>query len=449
MEINEFKNKLFIKAKEFGYSEFEIYCLIEDASSIEIFENKVDKYSLNKRIGISFRGNVKGKMGYSYTEAIDEMSIDMLLSKAFENAEIVDDHIEPIYAGKGTYKKLNNYSESLVKITDERKIEFGKALEERAKKISSKIIRSEVMISSTENKKYIYNSKGLGLSHKKNSLLITVEVVASDRDKMYCYYSYKYCKSLKEEDIDFIAKEAVEGALACINGDSVASGKYAVILKNEAAIDMLETFSGIFSSDNVQKGLSLLKSTLGKEIGSKVLTIIDNPLLAEGLMSSPFDSEGVPTYSKEVVKAGELKTLLYNLKTALKDGVNSTGNGFRTNYTSPIEVAPSNFYIEPGRLSYLELIQELKEGLVINELQGLHSGANPISGDFSLAAKGFLVKKGNIVGAVEQITISGNFYRLLKDIKAVGADMKFGMASGKGSFGSPSILIKEVSISGK
>jgi len=90
----------------------------------------------------------------------------------------------------------------------------------------------------------------------------------------------------------------------------------------------------------------------------------------------------------------------------------------------------------------------LGDGIFITEVQGLHSGANAVSGDFSLAAKGFEIKNGKKIKPVEQITIAGNFYKLLEDITEVGNDLKFGMPSG-GSFGSPSVIVKELSISGK
>ena len=88
------------------------------------------------------------------------------------------------------------------------------------------------------------------------------------------------------------------------------------------------------------------------------------------------------------------------------------------------------------------------DGLLITEVSGLHAGANAISGDFSLSAKGFRVREGKRAEAVNQITVAGNFYQLLKDVTAVGSDLAFGMPSGS-QFGSPTLLISSLSIAGK
>ena len=140
--------------------------------------------------------------------------------------------------------------------------------------------------------------------------------------------------------------------------------------------------------------------------------------------------------------------LIYNLKTAKKDGVKSTGNASKASYASPIDISPSNFFIKPGVKSKEELIKTLGQGIFITEVQGLHSGANSVSGDFSLSAKGFEIKDGEKIRPLEQITIAGNFYNMLLDIVEVGADLKFGIPSG-GCYGSPSLIVKELSVAGK
>ncbi|MBO4878886.1 MAG: TldD/PmbA family protein, partial [Clostridia bacterium] len=143
-----------------------------------------------------------------------------------------------------------------------------------------------------------------------------------------------------------------------------------------------------------------------------------------------------------------LKSYLYNLKTALKDGVASTSNAGRAGVAAPVETAPSNFYIMKGEKSFDELVAELDHGLIITELSGLHAGLNPVSGDFSLIAKGLLVDNGTILRSVDQITCAGNFLAMMKDIIDVGSDLRFG-PPGFGRIGSPSLLIEKLVISGK
>ena len=148
---------------------------------------------------------------------------------------------------------------------------------------------------------------------------------------------------------------------------------------------------------------------------------------------------------KEIVSNGKLTTLLHNLKTANKANTKSTGNGFKSSYATSVAVSPSNFYIEKGNLSFGEILENIGEGLLITDFAGLHSGANAITGDFSLAAKGFYIKDGKKEYPVDQITVAGNFFKLLKDIEEVGDDLKFPLSS----VGSPTVIASGLSVAGK
>ena len=140
-----------------------------------------------------------------------------------------------------------------------------------------------------------------------------------------------------------------------------------------------------------------------------------------------------------------LKTLLHNRKTAKKQGIASTGNAARMGLSAPVTVAPSNLFFQPGTQSLAEMEAQMGDGLVITDLSGLHAGANTISGDFSLLSKGYLLEGGKRVRPVEQITVAGNFYQLLKDIRALGNDLTF-PASGVGA---PSVDVGTLAVSGK
>jgi PmbA protein len=224
----------------------------------------------------------------------------------------------------------------------------------------------------------------------------------------------------------------------------VPSGAYPVLLRHDVAASLLATFADAFSAESVQRGLSLLTGRLGEAIASPLVTLVDDPFLADGSASAPFDAEGVATVRKEVISSGVLTTYLHNLKTARKDGVRSTGNAARASHKAPVGVAPSNFVLSPGPLQFGELVAAVENGLLVTAVQGLHSGANPVSGDFSLGATGYRIVNGSITAPVDQITLAGNFFRLLAEVEAVGDDLDF-----TGSFGAPTLRVRALSVAGK
>ena len=447
MELNLFVKELFSKAQEEGFSEYEVYYVDRESLSISVYKEEVEKYNLNNSAGLSFRGKFGDRIGYYYTEILDEDAIEMLVKKANENVLAIENNdIQFIYEGDKEYKEISTYHEELEDIPADKLINIAISMEKEAKKYCNKVESfSGCSVSYSSGKYGIINSKGLNLSNKSNLLTAYVVPIVKDLDKMYDGCGYVVAKSLNDVKPDKIAKMGVDEALSKIGGTSIASGNYKVIINNEAMVSLLSTFAGIFSGDAVQKGLSLLKDKEGEIIAADIVNLVDDPHLEDGLASVSFDDEGVATLKTYLIKNGKLNSILHNLKTANKAGVKSTGNGFKSSYASPISVSPTNFYIEPGINSLEEMTKKINKGLIITDFAGLHSGANSITGDFSLAAKGFYIEDGIKTHPVEQITVAGNFFTLLNNIEEIGSDLKFPMSS----VGSPSIVIKELSIAGE
>ena len=447
MELDLFVRSLFKKANEAGFSEYEVYYVDRESLSISVYKSEVEKYNVNNSAGLSFRGKLGDRIGYSYTEILDEDAIDMLVNKAKENVlAIENEDIQFIYDGDKEYKEVSTYYQALENIPADKLIKIALDMESEAKKYSDKVESfSGCAVSYSSGKYGIINSKGLNLHNKSNILTAYVVPIVKDVDNMYDGFGYVVAKSLDEVNAFEIAKMGVDEALSKVGSTSIPSGNYKVIINSDAMVSLISTFAGVFSGDAVQKGLSLLKGKEGEVIASNIVNLVDDPHLENGLASVGFDDEGVATGKTYLIKNGKLESLLHNLKTANKAGVKSTGNGFKASYASPISVSPTNMYIEPGINSLEEIIKKIDKGLIITDFAGLHSGANSITGDFSLAAKGFYIENGVKTKAVEQITVAGNFFTLLKDVEEIGRDLKFPMSS----VGSPSILVKELSIAGE
>ena len=447
MDFNLFKEELFKEAENSGFEEYEIYYSDTESLSLNIYEGEVEKYKLNNAFGLSFRGKINGKMGYSYTEILDEDVIKILVKNAKGAALAIENNdVQFIYEGDKEYKELDCYKKELDNINPDELISLALEMEKECKKQCDKVVNFQGCGIGYGKSSYgIINSKGLNLKNKRNSLTAYVVPIVEDSNEKYDGMGYIVAEKISDIKPSELAKQGLEEALSKIGGKSIPSGKYKIIINNEAMVSLLGTFSGIFNAEQAQKGLSLLKGKEGEIIASDIVTLVDNPHLKDGLGTCAFDDEGVATTKKEIITNGKLNTLLYNLKTAHKAGIKSTGNGFKSSYASSVGVSATNFYINPGEKSFEELCEEVKDGVIITEFAGLHSGASSVTGDFSLAAKGFMIENGKKTFPVEQITVAGNFFTLLKDIEEVGNDLKFPMSS----IGCPSVIIKELSIAGK
>ena len=450
MDKNTFIQKLFARAAEKGVEKCEVFYQSGSSFSVNVFKGEVIDYNAADEAGLGFRALVNGKMGYASTQALDDEAIELLVNSVITNAELIEnDDVQFMHDGSGEYVTIDNYDPAIDEVSAAAKIALAKDLETRTLAADKRIDQLEAAeVMSSSNEVTIVNTLGLNVTSRGNMLGGFVGPVAREDDKVASTFKMFTCKGADTSKSDEAIKAAVEDAVANLYAESMPSGEYSVIMRYDAMASLMATFSGVFSADNAQKGLSLLKGREGEKIAADCVTIVDDPHMPDKAASTPFDGEGVPTYRKEVISAGTLTTLLHNMMTAHKQGVKSTGNGSRPSYTSPVGIAPTNFYIQPGENDLEALAAKMGDGIIITRLEGMHAGANPISGDFSLGAKGYRVDGGKIGGAVKQITIAGNYYQLLKNIVEVGSDLEFGMPR-SACFGSPSVLVSKLSVAGK
>lgn len=447
-DINSFKKKLLDKAKEAGFESAEFFLQSSTGRSINVYGGKTEKFQASTSGGFSFRGLYNGKMGYFYSETLDDGIIEHVIENAKQNAELIDSAEEEfIYDGADkNYKALNTYDPVLDTVDVKELTDFAVSLEDTAYKSDPRIKNVlSSMVSTGTSVISIGNTNGLDLTERSNYVFAYVDCVAEENGETKENGDFAFYTSKDEFDAAALARSAVQKTVAMLGAGSIATGTYNIIWANDAMADLLGCYMGNFYGENVQKGFSLLKDKLGEKIGFDGLTLTDDPHLEHGLSTTSFDSEGVPTRLNTIIENGVLKTFLHNLKSAHAMGVSPTGNGFKQSFKGSVGISCTNLYIRPADKTLDELLTQLYNGILITELSGLHAGTNCVSGDFSLLASGFEIQDGKITRPVEQITAAGNFYKLLNKITAIGNDLKFNSSG----VGSPSVLVNEISIAGK
>lgn len=447
MSIEKLKQRLFSEGEKMGFTNLELYYEKKESLTIGLYEGEVDDYDFSDVQGASVRGLYDEKTGYAYTENFDGDSVSFLLKNAAENAGLIETEPEELYTGKEKYEEIEFYSQELDTVKPEQMIQFLQDVEKKILAYDKRV--TKITATQMRNQKWekgLYHDKGLELRESNNALLFYVSILVQENDVLKSGTVFRIVKDFNELYADEVAKEVVEQGLSMLGERNYPNKKYPVVLKNDAAASLLATFTSSFSAQAVQDNQSRLKGKIGEKIAANHVRLIDNPFLPNGIRSATFDSEGVPTREHNVVEEGRLQTYFHNLKTAKKDGVETTGHAHRSSYQGSVEVSPTNFYIEPTHQTYEQLYGELEEGIIITDLAGLHSGADPISGDFSLAADGYYVKDGKIVGPTKQMTVAGNFFEVLQDIEAIGEDLVFSPMDYNGYIGSPSLKVKSLAI---
>ena len=448
MNFAEFKEIVIAQAEAMGIAEYELYYQSAESTSVSAFQHEINQFTGSIEGGVCFRCIVGGRMGYASTEELSEEQAKRVVRVAAENAAVLEAD-EPVFLGEGgkTYQTIDRKPYALP--TTEALI--AKVLDTQEKIYGANpavIDGSSTQGISERSCTAIVNSKGLDLYSEVSMSGLVVAAVVTNGQEMANDYQIKL-GNLDTLDTDALTGKAVECAVRKLGGEVAPTGQYPVVFDSEAMSDLLQVYSGIFSSEAAQKGLSRLAGKEGEMIASNIVTIVDDPFHPENPIPRSFDAEGSPTSRKNVVENGVFKTLLYNLKTAAVAGKETTGNASKGGYDAPVGVRPFTMYLCGGKMTEEELLEKVGNGVYINSLGGLHAGANPITGDFSLQSAGFMIENGKKTVAVKSFTVAGNFYELLKNITAVANNSHLPVAMGSTAFGAPTTWVDGLSIAGK
>ena len=446
MLFEQMKNALIAAATEAGIEQYEIYYQVGESISAETLKDEISAFASSVSGGICFRCIVGGKMGYASSELLTEDAMQELVQNAVANAACIDNDDEVfIFEGSPAYAKIDAGE---VKLADAVTIrDTALRLQKETYAQSDKVADGTQSVAmSSVGEVRLYNSHGLSLSNRTGMSGAYAAAVVRDGEEAQEDFDFMVGESF--DDVKDAAKNAVRGALNKMGASVAPSGKQNVVFDGKQFRQFLAVFSSAFSAKNAQLGLSLLAGKEGEQIAAPFVNIIDDPMREGSPIKTPFDGEGVATARRAVVENGVLKTMLYDLTTAKKAGVTSTGNGQKGSYAAPVSIAPYNFGMMAGECDLDTLLSMAGEGIYITECKGFHAGANAVTGDFSIESAGFMIRDGKLAEPVKSFTIAGNFFELIKNIDTLGNEVRWGIPS-RTTFGAPDVFVRDMSVAGK
>ena len=436
-------DKFFALAKEAGLQEVELFISESRSLSISMFHGEVDEYKDNNGYSILARGILNGKCGSATADVWNKDKAAWLVKEMVANAKVIEND-DPIFIFKGSekYHKVNTFNKDLENVSIDLIMKGLVDIEKNCRELDPRIIEvAGTQYVQSSDKTTLVNSNGLNLVQKNNYYYYVVQCVAKEGEQTKSGYDFFFDNDFSKFDAKKFAKKVVDQTVAQLGGEACASNKYKAVLHPDVVTSLIKAYVGHANAEEVQKKSSLFIGKIGQKIASRKVTIEDRPL-QKNPFARWFDDEGVATYNKAIVKNGVLQTYLYNLTTAAKDGVQTTGNGYGGGKKG---VESTFLYLKPGKKSLDELFAEVGNGVFITEVSGLHAGLNPQSGNFSLQSTGFMIENGKKGKPLDLITVSGNLLEIFQDVLEVGNDT-YVSPSGVSA---QSLLIKKIVVSGK
>ena len=437
-------DKFFALAKEAGLEEVELYISESHSLQISLFHGEVDEYKDNNGYSILARGILNGKCGAASADVWNKDKAQWLVNEIVANAKVIENE-DPVFIFKGSekYHKVNTFNKALEEVTIDEKMEKLHALEKALKEIDKRVVEvAGTEYSQTTEKVSLVNSNGLNLVQRSNYFTFIAQCVAKEGEQTKSGYDFFLDNDFSKFNAQEFAKKIVKITVDQLGGEPCETNKYKAVLHPDVVTSLIKAYVGHADAEEVQKHSSLFIDKIGQKIASSKVTIEDKPQ-QKNVFARWFDDEGVATYNKPIIKNGVLQTYLYNLTTAAKAGVQSTGNGYGGG--SKKGISSTFLSLKPGKKSQEELFKEVGNGVFITDVSGLHAGLNPQSGNFSLQSTGFMIENGKKGKPLDLITVSGNLLEVFKDVLEVGNDVTVSPAG----VSAESVLIKKLAVSGK
>ncbi|MHC1627504.1 MAG: TldD/PmbA family protein [Candidatus Nezhaarchaeales archaeon] len=446
MDLLDHCKKLVNEALKLGVDASDAYGVDAKILKVVLEKGAIKTAKITHDVGIGIRAIAKGSMGYSYAASLD-VDLSDIAQKAVKAAKA--GYPDPDFKDLPRPSKYPNpqrlYDSKIASITPEELIDLCSSLAKKAE--MDKVYSVNITIESSIFKCFIVNSNGVEGVEEGTYLSLGAYVTAKDGTNMSSSYEGDAVRILSDLDPEKLVLKAAEDAIKGLNAKHYKTTRTSVILAEKVLLTIIaEGLVSALNADLVQRGRSYMTPKINTKIGVDELTIINDGLIDGGLLTRRFDVEGTPKQRHALIEKGIVKGLLHNSYTAGKAGVESTGNATRSggdlDFRGQVTIASSNIIVEIGDWSLNEMIQEVKDGLLI---LNTYDTPNIATGDLSaMITQGYIIEKGEVTTPVKQTLFAINLLDLAKSIKAIGKERAkyFNLYS-------PPILVSDVQVSSK
>jgi PmbA protein len=417
-------------------------------TEIRVYEGEVESLSSAESGGIGIRVVSGNRQGFAYAGSLDADVIAETLEEARDNAGFAspDEWVGLARPDGVDPADLDLWRDDLAEYPADVKV--ARALElERAVRGGDSRIRavesSEWGDAAVESA--VATSTGIRASSRRTACYLSAYAVAGEGADTQTGSGYTVGRGPGDLDLDKAASDAVRRATRLLGAVKPRSAHLTVVFEPEITATLLSVIGGTLDGESVLKGRSLFADRIGEKVSVPDLTLVDDPTDPDAYGAGRFDAEGLATRRNVLIEGGVLRTFLYNTYSAARAGTASTASAVRAGFKSAPGTGARALKVVPGSRSPGQILAEVGDGLLVQSVSGVHSGVNPISGDFSVGAEGVLIKGGELAGPVREFTIASTIQRMLGGIVAVGDDLERLPSSAAGL----TLAIADISMSGE
>lgn len=425
----------------------EAYVARTRSTDIRAYDGEVESLASAESAGVGIRVVLGQRQGFAYAGSLADQVLAETLAEARDNATFATPDPDVGLTGPDGVApaQLELWSEDLAGLPTQDKVAMALELEAAVKGGDSRIRAVQFAdYGDGCGEAAIASTSGIGVSSRGTGCYLAAYAIAGEGDDTQAAGGYSVARGPRELDLRRAAGDAVERSTRMLGARKAASGRLTVVLDRGVTMTLLGILAGTLSGEAVEKGRSLFADRVGESVGVVGLTLTDDPTDPAAYGASTHDAEGLACRRNVLISDGVLQGFVYDSYAGRRAGKASTGSAVRGGFRSAPAVGCQALCLLPGSLNQEEVMGLVGEGMLVQSITGVHSGVNPISGDFSVGAEGLMIRGGALAEPVREVTIASTIQRMLREVVAVGGDLEWGPGVAAGV----TLAIADVSLSG-
>lgn len=415
-------------------------------TEVRVYEGEVEHFVSAQSEGIGIRVIRDGCTGFAYAGTLDPSAITEVLAEARDNVSFgTRDEWAGLAEPDGVdIVEQELWNETLANFATDRKIELAKELERLTLAVDSRVRIDDSNYADVAVESAVATTTGIRRSGRENGCYVSVSTLADDGDETQSGFGFSVGRSPDQFDLAKAAREASDRATRLLGATKPASSRTTVVLDPFVTAMFLGVISSTLNGEAVAKGRSLFKDRLGDQVANPLVTLVDDPTNTLAYTATDLDGEGLAARRNALIDAGVLQSFVHNSYSARRAKTQSTGNAVRGGFKGTPGVGCLALQLQPGTRDQSALIADVSSGVLVQSVQGLHSGVNPISGDFSVGASGLTITNGTVGAPIREFTIASTLQRMLLDVVEIGGDVDWLPMRAAGV----SLVIRDITLSG-
>jgi PmbA protein len=415
-------------------------------TDIRVYEGEIEHFVSAQAEGIGIRVIRDGRTGFAYAGTLDPSAIAEVLADARENVQFgTPDEWAGLAEPDGVDVVAQPlWNEALAAYPTERKIQLAKDLERLTLGIDPRVRVDDSNYADAAVESAVASTSGVRRAGRENGCFVSVGTLADDGDETQTGFGFSVGRSPDEFDLAKASREAADRATRLLGATKPPSKRVTVVLDPYVTASFLGVISSTLNGEAVAKGRSLFRDRVGDNVANPIVTLVDDPTNPLAYTATDLDGEGLAARRNVLIDDGVLRGFVHNSYSARRAGTRSTGNAVRGGYAGTPGVGCLALQLRPGTRDQAALIADIDDGVLVQQVQGLHSGVNPVSGDFSVGASGLLITNGQVGAPIREFTIASTLQRMLLDIIEIGADIDWLPMRAAGV----SLVIRDITLSG-